>query len=65
MTDKEMDAQHRRREKVVRRACRVMGWEYKTCPVFTGIRKVAIGQAVPVGLEKLEAMLDRIEGANQ
>lgn len=50
-----------RREVLVRRMCAVMGWEYKTCHVYTGIRKVAQAEAVPVGLDKLEEILRRLE----
>ena len=35
-----------RREKLSRRLCQVMGWEYQTCPVWTGLRKVALAEAV-------------------
>lgn len=61
MTDQEMKAIHERREVLVRRACLVMCWDYHTSPAFTGIRKVAMADAVAVGLDKLAAMLDEIE----
>jgi hypothetical protein len=54
--------QHKRREEAVRRACKMMGWEYKTSPVFAGIRLVAKGEAVAISLEKLNQFLDTIEG---
>jgi hypothetical protein len=54
------DARHATREAVVRRACEVMGWEYKTSPVYAGIRQVALGNAVAISVEKLHAILDRI-----
>ncbi len=60
-TDEEMDARHARREKVVRQFCNLMGWEYKTSPVFAGIRKVALGQAVALGMDKAEELLAEIE----
>ncbi len=60
-SDAELDAAHARREALVRRMCAVMGWPYSTAPVFAGIRKVALAQAVPVGLDKLEEILKRLE----
>ena len=59
--DAEMDARCHRREELVRRTCKVMGWEYKTSPVFAGIRKIALGEAVAVSLNKLEEILKRLE----
>jgi hypothetical protein len=44
--DEIADARHAARESAVRRACEVMGWEYKTSPAFAGIRQVALGNAV-------------------
>lgn len=61
MTDDEMDHWHKRREAVISRACTIMGWDYKTSPVFTGLRKVAMAEAVAISLEKLGELLDRIE----
>ena len=58
----EADRRHEAREVVVRRACGVMGWDYKTSPAYTGIRQVALGNAVAVSVEKLHELLDRITG---
>lgn len=55
------DRRHKDREDVVRRACEIMGWGYKTSPAYASIRQVALGNAVAVSVEKLHAMLDRIE----
>jgi hypothetical protein len=38
-----------------------MGWEYHRSFKLTAIRKVAMAEAVVVGLDKLEEMLNRIE----
>jgi hypothetical protein len=62
MNDAEFNRNRKRREKLVRRICKAMGWEYKTAHVWTGIRKVALAEAVPVGLDKLEAIVERLEG---
>lgn len=51
---------HEAREAVVRRACEIMGWTYKTSPSYAGIRQVALGNAVAVSVEKLHELLDRI-----
>ena len=61
LKDEEADKSHERREALVRRACAVMGWDYHTSPAFGAIRKVAMADAVAVGLDKLAAMLDEIE----
>lgn len=53
-----------RREAVIRRMCRIMGWDYHTSLVWAGLRKVALAEAVPVGLDKLEAIAERLEEAN-
>lgn len=51
------------REQLIRRACKAMGWEYKTSPVWTGLRKVALAEAVPIGLDRLEEMLCLLESS--
>jgi hypothetical protein len=56
------DARCERRESLIRRMVAVMGWEYHTSPVLTGMRKAALSEAVVVGLDKLEAILERLEG---
>ena len=56
------DDKHKIREQLIRRACVLMGWDYHTSPVWTALRKVALAEAVPISLEKLNEMLDRIEG---
>jgi hypothetical protein len=61
-SDEEMDATHARREALARRLCAAMGWEYKTGPAFAGIRAVALGKAVALGVDKLEEILKRLEG---
>jgi hypothetical protein len=52
---------HERRERLCRRACELMGWEYKVHPAYAGIRKVANGEAVAISLEKLEEVIKRLE----
>ena len=59
--DAALDANARRREEVIRRACRVMNWEYTSAPVWAALRKVAVAEAVAVSVEKLTEMLDRLE----
>lgn len=61
-TDEE---RHKRRESAVRRACELMGWEYKTYPAYTGIRRVALAEAVAISLEKLDELLDAIAAARR
>lgn len=60
IADEIADARHAARETVVRRACEAMGWDYKTSPVYAGIRQVALGNAVAISVEKLHELLDRI-----
>jgi hypothetical protein len=55
------DRRHERREQLVRRLCEIMGWPYKTGHVYAGIRKVALAEAVAVGLDKLEEIVRRLE----
>ncbi len=57
----ELDANHARREAIVRRACEVMGWEYSMSPAWTGLRKVAKAEAVAVGVDKLSSIIHEIE----
>ncbi len=59
------DRRHAAREAAVRRACEIMGWEYHTSPVFAGIRKVALGHAVAISVEKLNELLDALEAAKR
>jgi hypothetical protein len=59
MNDIERNAE--RAEKLIKRMCKLMGWDYKTSPLWTGIRKVAVREAVPIGLDKLEAVVRRLE----
>jgi hypothetical protein len=54
---------HARRERLAKRLCRVMGWEYRAGPVRAGVRKVALAEAVPVGLDGLEEIAGRLEEA--
>lgn len=60
VADEIADARHKAREAAVRRACEVMGWEYKMSPAYAGIRQVALGNAVAISVEKLHQLLDRI-----
>jgi Multiubiquitin len=60
-SDEEFDANAERRDRLVRRACTLMGWKYRTGPVWGGIRKFALAEAVVISLEKLEEILDRLE----
>jgi hypothetical protein len=57
----ECDANARRREELTRRLCNLMNWEYKTCHVYTAIRKAAKAEAVIVGLDKLEEIIARLD----
>ncbi len=59
--DKQGKANHRRQTALGKRLCKLMGWTYKTCPVWTGLRKVALGEAVVIGLDKLELILEQLE----
>jgi hypothetical protein len=65
VADAALDARCQKREAVVRRVCAVMGWDYHQSPVWTGLRKVALAEAVPVGLDKLEEIMDRLDEANR
>jgi hypothetical protein len=56
----DVDANHKRREKLTRHLCAIMGWEYKTGPVYAGLRKAALAEAVVVGLDKLEEIITRL-----
>jgi hypothetical protein len=38
-----------------------MGWPYKTGPVWTGLRKVAMAEAIVIGLDKLQEIIDELE----
>ncbi len=49
-----------RREMLTWQLCQAMGWEYKTCPVWTGLRKAALAEAVVIGVEKLQEILVRL-----
>jgi hypothetical protein len=60
MDDDKLDELAERREQLIRRMCEVMCWEYSTSPVWSGLRKVALAEAVPVGLDKLEHVIDRL-----
>src|ERR1700722_4713009 len=60
----DFDAAVVRRESLIRRACKIMGWEYHTSPVWTGLRKIALCEAVPISLDKLEEILNRLERTN-
>lgn len=61
MTDAEiLDANHARRQRLVREMCAVMGWEYKTYPAWTGLRKVARAEATAISLDKLEEVIARL-----
>lgn len=55
------DRRHAAREAAVRRACEVMGWDYHQSPAWTGIRRVALGEAVAISVEKLNALLDELQ----
>lgn len=66
MTDEEAaeaDRNVARREALVQRLCAVMGWEYKTGNIWTGLRKAAKAEATVIGLDKLEEILARLEAA--
>lgn len=56
----EGDKRHKRRERLCREICNLMGWEYKTSPTWTSIRKIAKGEAVAISLEKLDEIIERI-----
>lgn len=58
------DARHKAREDAVRRACEVMGWDYHQSPVWAGLRKVAMADAVAISVEKLNQLVDAIHEAN-
>lgn len=57
----EYKAARDRRQALAQRLCEAMGWEFKTGNIYIGIRKVALAEAVPVGLDKLEAVVNRLE----
>ena len=59
--DAEVDANHARLEQLVRRIGSLMGWEYSTTLKYTCIRKIAVGEAAVIGLDKLEAICTEIE----
>lgn len=59
------DARHKSREEAVRRACEVMGWDYRQAPVWAGLRKVAMADAVAISVEKLNLLVDAIHEANR
>ncbi len=59
------ECQHERRERIVQRACRVMGWKYEQDLVFKGLKKTIDGTAVVIALTRLEEMLDRIGATNE
>lgn len=56
------DANADRREELVSRMCAAMGWEYSKHPVWTALRKVAVAEAVAISLDKLEEVINRLEG---
>jgi hypothetical protein len=60
-----MDDRHKAREEAVRRACEVMGWDYHQIPVWAGLRKVAMADAVAISVEKLNQLVDAIHEANR
>lgn len=53
----------KRRDELIRRVRAVMGWPDTTKPIYTVIRAVAKGEAVAVGLDKLEEIVRRLEAA--
>lgn len=59
--DPEFKARCERREAVVRRASIMMGIEYHQSPVWTALRRIVLADAVAIGVDKLESLLDRIE----
>ena len=59
--EQEQNAAHERREAVVRRIVGLMGWDYHTSPVWGGLRKVALAEAVVLGVDKAEAIAAEIE----
>lgn len=63
MSDDEFDANHERREALTSRACVLMGWDQKTWPIWGHLRKVAMAQAVVVGLDKFEELLNALDAA--
>jgi hypothetical protein len=54
----------KRNEKLIRRACKVMGWTYHRTHVYSIMRKVGLQEAVAISLDKLEEMLNRLEADN-
>ena len=65
VADAVMDERHKRRESLVRHVCDVMGWDYSQSPVWTGLRKVALAEAIPVGLDKLQEIINKLHEANR
>lgn len=65
MTVDEMDARCERREKLVHRMCEIMGWPYQQGPIWAGLRKIAMAEAVPISLEKLAEVIARLEELNR
>ena len=60
-TNDEIDAASQLREKAVRRLCAAMGWEYKLGLVWAGLRAVAMMQAVPISVDKINEISSRLE----
>lgn len=55
---------HRKRKEIlIRRLGKVMGWKFQTSPVLTVLRKVLTGEAVAIGLDKLEEVIKSLEGS--
>lgn len=61
MTDEDHDRNCERRERLVREICSLMGWPYRQSPIFTGLRKVALGEATVIGLDKLAEVIERLK----
>ena len=60
--DDETQKRCERRDNLVRRMCAVMEWPLEEKLLFLGIIKIAHVEAVPVSLEKLQEVLDKLEG---
>lgn len=58
-----LDARHERRNQLCRRLCDLMGWQQKTGHIWGHLRKVALAEAAVIGLDKLEEIIRRLEGA--
>ncbi len=54
---------HERRQKLSRKLCKLMGWEFKNCHVYAALRKAAMAEAVVIGMDKLEEIIKRLEKA--